>query len=149
MIRKIMSTDRERFISMARAFYHSPAVHAPVPEDYHRRAFEEMLRSEDYLLGLIFETDGQTAGYALLMKSWSQEAGGPCVWIDELYVLPEFQGRGLGHEFFRELPKRIPAARYRLEIEPENHRAEALYRKMGFENLPYGQMVRDLGPNAE
>ena len=143
MIRKITPADREIYIEMARAFYHSEAVLHPVPDAHYARAFDEMMRSEDYLLGLIFEQDAKPAGYALLCKTWSQEAGGSAVWIDEIYVLPEFQGRGLGRAFFAELEAIAPAARYRLEIEPDNTRAEALYRRMGFEVLPYRQMVRD------
>ena len=45
---------------------------------------------------------------------------------------------------FEALPELVPAARYRLEIEPDNVRAEKLYRRMGFEELPYKQMVRDV-----
>ena len=35
------------------------------------------------------------------------------------------------------------AARYRLEVTEENPRAAALYRMLGFEDLPYRQMVLD------
>ena len=143
MIRRISETDRAEYLRMAHDFYHSPAVMHPVPDSYLERGFAEMMRSGDYMQGLIFEADGQVAGYALLCKTWSQEAGGSAVWIDEIYVLPEFQGRGLGRAFFAELEAIAPAARYRLEIEPDNARAEALYRRMGFEVLPYRQMVRD------
>ena len=52
-------------------------------------------------------------------------------------------GRGMGKAFFGELPTLIPAARYRLEIEPDNARAEKLYRAMGFDVLEYKQMVLD------
>ncbi|MBP3411593.1 MAG: GNAT family N-acetyltransferase, partial [Clostridia bacterium] len=76
--------------------------------------------------------------------TWSQEAGGRAVWIDEIYVLPEFQGRGMAKAFFAELKEIAPAARYRLEIEPDNARAEKLYRGVGFEELGYRQLVMDL-----
>lgn len=143
MIRKIIPADRETYLKMARDFYHSEAVLHPVPDEHYIRAFDEMMRSEDYLLGLIFEQEGRTAGYALLCKTWSQEAGGPVVWIDELYVLPEFRGKGLGKAFFAGLQEIAPAARYRLEIEPDNARAEKLYNAMGFETLGYKQLVKE------
>lgn len=136
--------DRELYLQMSRAFYRSDAVLHPVPDEYLIRAFEEIMRSEAYMTGLIFELDGRPAGYALLCKTYSQEAGGLAVWVDEVYVRPEFQGRGLGSALFEALPELVPAARYRLEIEPDNVRAEKLYRRMGFEELPYKQMVRDV-----
>lgn len=135
--------DRATYMEMARAFYASGAVLHPVPERHFADAFDEMMRSEDYISGLIFELDGQVAGYALLCRTYTQEAGGVAVWVDELYVRPEFRGRGLGKSLFTALPEIAPAARYRLEIEPDNARAEKLYRQMGFVDLPYRQMVRD------
>jgi len=144
MIRRIRPSDREVYLKMAHDFYHSEAVLHPVPDENLYRSFNEMLRSDAYLTGLIFEKDGKIAGYALLCKTWSQEAGGKTVWIDELYVLPEFQGQGIGHEFFAELRAIEPAARYRLEIEPDNLRARKLYESMGFENLGYLQLVNDI-----
>ena len=141
MIRKITENDRAVYLEMAHEFYHSPAVLHAVPEEHYARCFDEMLRSEDYITGLIFEDQGAVAGYALLCKMYSQEAGGLCVWVDEIYVRPPYRKRGLGKAFFHALPKLVPAARYRLEIEPDNVRAEKLYRSMGFEPLLYRQLV--------
>lgn len=143
LIRKIRPEDREIYLQMAREFYHSEAVLRPVPERHFSDAFEEMMRSEDYLTGLIFEYEGQVAGYCLLCRSYTQEAGGRVVWVDEIYVRPKFQGLGLGHALFEALEQIAPAARYRLEIEPDNVRAEQLYRRLGFEDLPYRQMMRE------
>ena len=144
MIRRITPADREAYLQMAYDFYHSEAVLHAVPDDHYVRAFDEMMRSDDYMVGLIFEQEGLAAGYALLCKTYSQEAGGMAVWIDELFVLPEFRSRGIGRNFFAELEKIVPAARYRLEIEPDNARAEKLYRSMGFDVLGYKQMVKDV-----
>lgn len=145
MIRKITPADREIYLQMAHDFYHSPAVLHPVADSHFARAFDEMMRSETYLLGFIFEQDGQIAGYAQIAKSWSQEAGGAVAWIEEIYVLPAFQGQGIGRAFFDALETIVPAARYRLEIEPDNLRAEKLYQSLGFETLDYKQMIRQMG----
>jgi GNAT superfamily N-acetyltransferase len=144
MIRRITPADRETYLQMTHDFYHSEAVLHAVPDAYFVRAFDEMMRSDEYLLGLIFEIEGKTAGYALLVNTWSQEAGGRAVWIDEIYVLPEFRGQGMAKQFFAELKEIAPAARYRLEIEPDNERAEALYKSVGFEELGYKQLVIDI-----
>lgn len=143
MIRRITAADREIYLKMAHDFYHSEAVLHPVPDEYLVRSFDEMIRSEDYLTGLIFEKDGNTAGYALLNRSWSQEAGGMAVWIEEIFVLDQYRNQGLGRELFDSLEKFAPAVRYRLEIEPDNERAEKLYRRMGFEPMGYLSMVKE------
>ena len=141
-IRKIGPEDREIFLEMSRDFYASGAVLHNVPEEYHIRAFEELMRSETYARGFILEYGGETAGYALLSLSYSREAGGICLWIEELYLLPPFRGQGGGHEFFRWLEENIPAARYRLETEPENHKAKKLYRSLGYFPLDYEQFIK-------
>ena len=143
MIRKITAADRENYLQMAHDFYHSEAVLHPVPDEYFVRSFDEMMRSEDYLTGLIFEYESECAGYALLNRSWSQEAGGMAVWIEEIFVLEQYRNRGLGRELFDSLEKFAPAARYRLEIEPDNDRAKALYTRMGFEPMGYLSMVKE------
>ena len=144
MMRRITPADREIYLQMAHEFYHSEAVLHPVPEENYARAFDEMMRSDVYMEGLIFEAGEEIAGYALLCKTYSQEAGGMAVWIDELYVRDAYRNRGIGHRFFAELEQIIPATRYRLEIEPDNARAEKLYRSMGFDVLGYKQMVKDI-----
>ena len=72
-----------------------------------------------------------------------REVGGMVVWIEELYILPGHQGKGLGSAFFAWLEKNVPAVRYRLEAEPENVRAMSLYKRLGYEVLPYVQMIKE------
>ena len=94
----------------------------------------------------LLEQDGETAGYGLLSLKYSHEAGGLELWVEELYVRPAFRGHGLGHEFFawlRGLSAAEHIRRIRLETEPENERAAALYARMGFSPLGYCQMFRE------
>lgn len=143
MIRKLTPQDHVLFLDLCREFYHSSAVMHPIPESYYENTFQELMRSEVYTQCYILEYEGQPAGYALLSKSYSAEAGGMVVWIEELYLRPDFRSHGMGSEFFAFLEQEHPAARYRLEIEPDNERAAKLYRSRGYEVLPYVQMIKD------
>ena len=144
MIRKLTPQDHVLFLDLCREFYHSSAVMHPIPESYYENTFQELMRSEVYTQCYILEYEGQPAGYALLSKSYSAEAGGMVVWIEELYLRPDFRSHGIGSEFFTFLEQEHPAARYRLEIEPDNERAAKLYRSRGYEVLPYVQMIKDI-----
>ena len=141
--RPIASSDREDYLRMAHTFYHSDAVLHPVPDAHFELTFDEMMRSDTYARGYILECDGQTAGYALLAVTFSQEAGGLTWWVEELYVQDAFRGKGLGSSFLKELAVTAPpeVKRIRLEVEDDNTRAVKLYRSLGFEALEYGQMV--------
>jgi len=142
MIRELKAQDHDLFIHLCSEFYHSPATLHALPEEFYENTFQELMRSDTYVQCYIFEHETLPAGYALLSKSFSSEAGGPVVWIEELYLRPEFRSHGLGSEFFDFLEQKHPAARYRLEIEPDNERAAKLYRSRGFTVLPYVQMIK-------
>ena len=146
MIRPITSADRESYLAMCREFYSGDAVLHPVPEEYFQRTFDALMDHTPFAAAYLIEQDGETAGYALLAKSFSQEAGGIVIWIEELYIRPQFQGQGLGTAFFRFLEAQNDGTvkRHRLEYEPDNVRGAALYRRLGFTPLPYGQMIKDI-----
>ena len=143
MIRPLEAKDRELFLELIDEFYHSDAVLHATPVEYHINIFEEALRSDTYLLCYIIEPAGTPAGYGLLSKSFSPEVGGPIVWFEELYLREPFRNQGLGTAFFDFVESTIPAARYRLEVEPDNENALQMYYARGYEDLGYLQMVKD------
>ncbi len=142
MFRLITASDEQIFIEMSREFYSSEAVLAPIPEQFHINTFYELMRSDEYLICYIIEFEDQTVGYALLNKCYSHEVGGTVIWLEELYVRPKYQGRGLGSAFLDYLEVNISASRYRLETEPENERAASLYMRHGYRKLPYVQYIK-------
>jgi ribosomal protein S18 acetylase RimI-like enzyme len=147
MIRKIKREDYSIYKEMATDFYHSDAVIAPVDASHFEAAFREMVRSDVYLDGYIFESDfGEVAGYAVLSKMYSQESGGMMLWIDELYLRPDFRGMGMGTEFFKYVDSNLSngVKRLRLEAEPDNEKALSLYKRRGFKILPYTQLIKEV-----
>ena len=142
-IRNITRKDREVYISLAEQFYATDAVMAPIPRAHFERAFEEMLSSDTYASAWLFEEDATVCGYAQIAKTYSQEAGGRVIWIEELYLLPEHRGKGFGSMFFDFLEKEFPdTARFRLEVEDENEGAVRLYERIGYERIPYQNMMK-------
>ena len=142
---KLQEADRDTFLEMAREFYHSDAVLKPVPDSYFENTLKECLRSDEYLLCYILEWEENAAGYALLSKSYSPEAGGPVLWVEEIYIRPDFRAHRIGSDFLASLCQKPPAGvrRIRLEVEADNTRAIQLYKRLGFQFLPYLQMVLD------
>ena len=146
MIRKINREDKDKFIAMAKEFYGSDAVLHTIPDDSICRTFSEIMSGSPYADAYIYEYNGEVAGYSLLAFTYSNEAGGLVLWIEEVYILPKYQGRGFGKELlkFLEATYKDKVARIRLEVEDSNQGAVKLYRKLGFANLNYSQMYKEI-----
>jgi ribosomal protein S18 acetylase RimI-like enzyme len=138
-------SDRDLYIEMAEEFYHSDAVLHPIPRAHFEKTAEEALKSGTYAEIYLLEYEGKTAGYGLTARTFSQEAGGQVLWIEELYIREAFRSRGLGREFFSYLEENNKGvlSRLRLEVEADNTRAISLYERLGYEVLDYVQMIKD------
>ena len=141
MFRKIKPTDRDFYINSVKAFYSSDAVLHNIPDENITKTFEELMQSETYIECYIFEKDEKRVGYALLAKMYSQEAGGEVLWIDEIYILPQYRSQGIGNKFFEYLKTNTNVARLRLEFCPNNQKAIEVYKHQGFIPLEYEQMI--------
>lgn len=144
MIRAIKENDRELYLQLAEEFYSSAAVLHSIPRAYMERTFEEFTSSDVYAEGFFICDKEEVCGYALVSKSFSQEVGGKVVWLEEIYLRENSRGKGLGKEFFAFFKEKYASARrLRLEVEPENVKAQKLYDSLDFKELGYKQMVCD------
>lgn len=146
LIRPICAQDRAFFCTMVQAFYQSPAVCHDIPPRNAERTFEQLMQNTPYADCLIAESDdGQPIGYCLLALTWSNEAGGLCVWLEEILVDARHRSQGLGRKLIAAVREKYAhAARFRLEVTDDNRGAATLYRMLGFETLPYRQMTMDV-----
>jgi len=68
--------------------------------DIRKYAFDRKL-----IEAVIGEYDGVPAGFALFFHNFSTFAGKPGIFIEDIFVKPEFRGKGLGKMFFSFLAK--------------------------------------------
>lgn len=142
IIRNMTDADRTPVIDMMRVFYASPAVHTNGSEEIFKSDVENCINDSPYLEGYVFESGGNIIGYAMLAKSFSTEFGKQCIWIEDIYVLDEYRGNGVGSEFLKYVETKYQNALLRLEVEEDNERALRVYKKCGFEVLPYMEMKK-------
>ena len=134
----------EEVLEMMRVFYASPAVHTDGSEEIFQKDIEACVNDNPFLEGYVFVENQILLGYAMLAKSFSTEFGKPCIWIEDLYLKPEARGKGIGAQFFTEIEQKYPGVLFRLEAEEENVPAVRLYKKMGFEVMPYLEMKKEV-----
>ncbi len=143
MFRKISEKDKNEYLSMAKDFYSSPAVSHNIPTQFIENTFDELMKSDTYADCIIFEENEMIVGYSLLAKTFSQEAGGYVIWIEEIFVKENYRGKGIGKKFFEYLDKNYSFSRLRLEAEKSNDKAIKLYKSLGFEELGYLQYIKE------
>ena len=141
-IEPMRECHRETILAMMRVFYASAAVATDGSEEIFRADFDACVGESPYLEGYVFTENGAVIGYAMAAKSFSTEYGRPCIWIEDLYLLPEHRGKGHGSRFLRFMEEKYPGAILRLEVEADNRRAVHVYRKNGFAEMPYLEMKK-------
>ena len=115
-------------------------------EDVMKRDIADCLGDNPFIECFVFENNtGVIMGYSMVAHSYSTECGGNCVWVEDIYIKPDYRGKNIAGKFFEHLDNMYgkEAVRFRLEVEEENERAVKAYKKAGFERLGYVQMAKD------
>ncbi|MCG2792690.1 MAG: GNAT family N-acetyltransferase [Weeksellaceae bacterium] len=116
----------------------------PFDEKLTNENFEKFMNGDKYgdCFKIVFQ--GQIAGYLILVKYFSFEFGGEILFLDELFVKPEFRGKSLGKkalEFVKNYSVENGFKAVLLEIENHNGKAKKLYEHYGFQNHKRSLMI--------
>ena len=101
---------------------------------------------------LIAEIDDEPAGFALFFYNFSTFAGKPGLYLEDLFVKPEYRNRGLGMQFFRELGKIArdrDCGRMEWSVLDWNEPALAFYQKLGARSMSDWTVQRLARPEIE
>ena len=142
-------TRRDVVVAMMRGLYAEDPASAPVDAARFPETIRMLLaHPERGRIMLLLESD-EVRGYAVLIPYWSNEFGGTLVFIDELFVMPDVRGRGLGRGFVEWVKAERPydAVAVLLEVSPANVRARRLYESLGFLPRANALLVCRVGPS--
>lgn len=133
--RPASAADLQTLLGLIRAFYDEEGY--PFSEAGARAAVLHLL--EDDRIGRIWiaERDDTALGYVVLTFGYSLEHHGVVAFVDELFVVSDARGRGLGTSALAlaEAACRTLGVRtLQLEVERDNVAAQELYRRSGFQD---------------
>ncbi len=99
-VRPAVAADAEVFLSLVDALADYEKLARPTAEARERLlrdGFGPAPRFHPYLA----ELEGQPVGYAITFETYSSFLALPTLYLEDLFVLPEARGRGVGRAFFR------------------------------------------------
>ena len=145
-LRAATLADLPLLASLVQANYQSAGF--PYEEGPARQALQQLVTTAR--LGRVWWVDyeGAPIGYVVLTFSFSVEFHGPLAVLDEVYLVPEHQGKG----HFKHLLALVEAHCWRwgvrtlrLEVKTDNARAQRAYQKAGFAVDDRRLMTKRLG----
>lgn len=83
---------------------------------------------------LLARVNGEPAGYAIYFFTFSTFVGRAGIWLEDVYVRPEFRKRGLGLQLIKEVARigvKRNCGRYEWVALDWNENALEIYRKLG------------------
>lgn len=129
------------FVRALAVYEREPDAVVATEEDLLRDGFGE----QPYYSCLLAEEDGKPAGFAFYFFDYSTWLGRPGLYLEDIFVHPEFRGRGIG----KALLQRVAAiavergcARMKWEVLDWNQPAIDFYAAMGAEFLDAWRNVR-------
>lgn len=114
------------------------------PEALH----EHLFGSRRYAEVVLAETAGNIAGFALFFYNYSTFLTKPGLYLEDLFVLPEYRQRGIGKALLTHLAQRAideNCGRLEWSVLDWNAPAIAFYQKMGATVLPDWRICRVTG----
>jgi len=103
------------------------------------------LRDRSRARYFVIEEGGVVAAQLMITREWSDWRNGDFWWIQSVYVLPAFRGRGLFGALFRNVKaraKREGACGLRLYVSRHNRAAQNVYDRLGM--MPSMYLVREM-----
>jgi GNAT superfamily N-acetyltransferase len=95
---------------------------------------EHLFGSPQYIEAIIAEYAGQAVGFAMFFSNYSTFLTKPGIYLEDLFVLPEYRRRGVGKALLSKLAQiavERNCGRLEWSVLDWNESAQAFYRSMG------------------
>ncbi len=102
---------------------------------------ESVFHDEKKGFYVVAEEDGQIVGSLMITFEWSDWRDSWFWWIQSVYILPAYRGRGIYRLLYQFVKARAELENdvcgFRLYVEKENGRAQMVYEKLGMQTSHY------------
>ncbi len=109
------------------------------------RIKQSIFGNDQFIEVLIAEFEGKAVGYALFFKNYSTFLGKAGIYLEDLFVLPDYRGKGIGKSLLKKIisiAKQRDYGRVEWSVLDWNVSAIEIYKKIGAEPLDEWKIFR-------
>ncbi len=125
--------DRDQILYLVRGLADYEKL-TPPDEAAQERLLRDMFSSPPRIQAYLAEVDGTAAGYAFVFETYSSFLALPTLYLEDLFVLPEYRNRKIGYALFSfvvEEAHRRGCGRMEWSVLDWNTLAIDFYKRMG------------------
>jgi GNAT superfamily N-acetyltransferase len=133
-IRKATSRDSKAFLGLVKSLADFENLEPPSKEAQRRLINDTFGRGKRLNLLLAFSDDGKAVAYALYFFTYSSFLARPTLYLEDIFVLEEFRGKGVGKSLFLKLvreAKTLGCGRMEWAVLTWNKNAIRFYEELG------------------
>jgi GNAT superfamily N-acetyltransferase len=144
VVRRAVESDAQALLTLVDALADYERLTRPMP-DARERLVRDMFGPRKRIDGLLAFMDGYPVGYAILLETYSSFLALPTLYLEDLFVLPEYRGRKVGYAIFNEIKaeaKRRGCGRIEWTVLDWNQIAIDFYKRLGAEHMKEWHLYR-------
>jgi GNAT superfamily N-acetyltransferase len=144
LVRRAVESDAQALLTLVDALADYEKLARP-SEDARARLIRDMFGPRPRIDGLLAFMDGYPVGYAIILETYSSFLALPTLYLEDLFVLPEYRGRKAGLALFQEVRQeatRRGCGRIEWTVLHWNQLAIDFYHKLGAEHMKEWQLYR-------
>ena len=144
VIRPAQVNDRDRILQLVRGLADYEKL--PPPDGAaQERLIRDMFSSPPRIQAYLAEVEGRPAGYAFVFETYSSFLALPTLYLEDLFVLPEFRNRKVGYALFTHMvaeAHRRGCGRMEWTVLDWNVLAIDFYKRLGAKHMKEWHLYR-------
>lgn len=137
-VRPARPEDSDNILMLINALADYEKLDPPTPEAQQRLLADAFAERPRFNIFLAEDAQGTPAGYAFVLENYSTFLALPTLYLEDLFVLPDFRGSGAGSALFSKVAeeaKRRGCGRIEFVVLDWNTLAQDFYHRKGAKHL--------------
>ena len=136
-IRRTRKSDAQTFLTLVDALADYEKLPRPAPSA-RKRLIRDGFGSRKRFESLLIDVDNMSVGYAFFFETYSSFLARPTLYLEDIFILPEYRSKGLGKRLFNAClaeAKRRKCGRMEWVVLDWNTPAIGFYDRLGAKQL--------------